>query len=132
MHSRKLSNKLNKIVKYSALFGLLLLATQEVFASSGGQSLSDIVNNVQTNIKTLAPLLAIISYIAGIAFAIAGIVKFKAHKDNPSQVALSQAIVYLGVGAALIFLPMILQSAGSTVFGGQATSAGGATTGVSQ
>ena len=85
---------------------------------------------MQTNVVTLGPLLTIISYIAGVAFAIAGIVKFKTHKDNPQQATLSQAIVYLGVGAALLFLPTIMASAGTTVFGGSETSAGKGDTGL--
>ena len=56
--------------------------------------------------------------------------KFKTHKDNPQQATLSQAIVYLGVGAALLFLPTIMASAGTTVFGGSETSAGKGDTGL--
>lgn len=99
-------------------------------ALAAAQSLADIVGNVQQNITTLGPLLTIISYIAGIAFAIAGIVKFKTHKDNPQQATLSQAIVYVAVGAALLFLPTIMASAGTTVFSGSETSAGKGDTGL--
>lgn len=128
MSSKKLSNTLKTIAGCGATFSILMIWGQE--ASAAAQSLSDIVNNVQTNVVTLGPLLTIISYIAGVAFAIAGIVKFKTHKDNPQQATLSQAIVYLGVGAALLFLPTIMASAGTTVFGGSETSAGKGDTGL--
>jgi len=108
--------------------GVLLIWGHEAFAAA--QGLSDIVGNVRDNIITLAPLLTIISYISGVAFAIAGIVKFKTHKDNPQQATLSQAIVYVAVGAALLFLPTIMQSAGTTVFGGDKTSAAAGETGL--
>ncbi len=128
---RKLSSILKSVKGLSLLSGSILsFWVGEAFAQSG-QSLSDIISTVQGNILTLGPLLTIISYIAGVAFAIAGIVKFKAHKDNPTQVALSQPIVYLLVGAGLLFLPSIMQSAGTTVFGsGQAQSAASGATGL--
>lgn len=128
MFNGKLHGTLKVLTGCGAIFSLLMLWGQE--ASAAAQSLSDIVKNIQTNVETLGPLLTIISYIAGVAFAIGGIVKFKTHKDNPQQATLSQAIVYLGVGAALLFLPTIMASAGTTVFGGSETSAGKGDTGL--
>jgi hypothetical protein len=130
-----MAKKLFSTLKTLACGGLLastglLVWSTDALASSGGQGLSDIVNNVQTNIITLGPLLTIVSYIAGVGFAIAGIVQFKAHKDNPTQVPLSKPLVYLGVGAALLFLPSIMASAGTTIFGGSQVSAGKGQTGL--
>lgn len=130
MLSKKLGALLSANKKFSVIYAMLLtLWVGDAMAQ--GQSLSDIVETLKDNILSLAPLLTIISYIAGVAFAIAGIVKFKAHKDNPQQVALSQPIVYLCVGAGLLFLPSIMQSAGTTIFGsGQVESAGKGSTGL--
>lgn len=130
MLTEKLSNVLKTGKCLAFLYSMLLsFWVGDVLAAD--QSLSDIVSNVQGNIITLGPLLTIVSYIAGVGFAIAGIVKFKAHKDNPTQVALSQPIVYLCVGAGLLFLPSIMSSAGSTVFGSSgASSAGKGSTGL--
>lgn len=107
----------------------LSLVWQQAFAG-GATDLKGIVGNVQSNIETLAPLLTIVAYISGVGFCIAGIVQFKAHKDNPTQVPLSKPMVYLGVGAALLFLPAIMASAGSTVFAGAEVSAGKGETGL--
>lgn len=129
-----LREKLSKVLKagkgLSFLYSTLLAFWVGDVLAGSSQSLSDIVSNVQGNILTLGPLLTIISYIAGVGFAIGGIVKFKAHKDNPTQVALSQPIVLLCVGAGLLFLPSIMASAGSTIFGGSSTSAGKGSTGL--
>lgn len=114
-------NRVSAILARSATSVLMLFWASVVFATA--QDLSAVAGTVQTNIASLAPLLKIVSYISGIAFCIAGIVQFKAHKDNPAQVPLSKPIVYLGVGAALLFLPSIMASAGSTLFGSDATSA---------
>lgn len=121
---------LKMVLKVAAALGTLfvtLLWGEQVLAA---QDLSGIVKNVQTNVETLAPLLTIVSYVAGVGFAIAGIVQFKAHKDNPAQVPLSKPLVYLGVGAALLFLPSIMASAGSTVFAGEEASAAAGETGL--
>lgn len=130
MLNKKLSNVLKASKGLNVLYGTLFAFWVGDVLAQSGQSLSDIVSNVQGNVLTLGPLLTIISYIAGVGFAIAGIVKFKAHKDNPQQVSLSQPIVYLAVGAGLLFLPSIMASAGSTVFGGSQTSAGKGSTGL--
>lgn len=125
----KLSNILKAVACGSTIGGLALVAFSPD-ALAQAQGLSDIVGNVQENVITLGPLLTIISYIAGVGFAIAGIVQFKAHKDNPTQVPLSKPLVYLGVGAALLFLPSIMATAGTTVFAGSQTSAGKGKTGL--
>lgn len=102
---------------------LLFLVPTICFASSGGssgKSLSTLSDSLKEQIVAVANVLVIVSYVAGIGFALAGIVQFKAHKDNPAQVPLSKAIVYLIVAACLLFLPNILDTAGQTIFGGDA------------
>ena len=107
-----------KATSFLAFFVTMSMISESAFAS-GNQDLTAIAGTLYTNIKSLADLLTIVSYIAGIAFAIAGVVQFKAHKDNPGQVPLSKPIVYLGVGAALLFLPSIITTSGATVFGSE-------------
>jgi intracellular multiplication protein IcmD len=116
-----------KAVVSTLSFVALLLVAQSAFAAEG---LADIVGRIQEQILTIGPLLTIIAYLSGVGFCIAGIVQFKAHKDNPAQVPLSKPIVYLCVGAGLLFLPTIMQSAGSTLFGGSESSAGMGDTGL--
>jgi len=69
-----------------------------------------------TNIGSLAQLITGAAYVAGFAFAIGSIIKYKRHKDNPTQVPISMPIVFLFVAAALIFLPAVFRSAGGTLF----------------
>lgn len=126
---RKLSKSTSlKLVAGLGLSTLLLLWGTEAMAAEG---LKDVVERLKEQIETLGPLLAIVSYVAGVGFCIAGIVQFKAHKDNPAQVPLSKPMVYLGVGAALLFLPSILSTAGQTIFGeqGQGAKSGAETIG---
>lgn len=108
------------MLKHKKLFSLsflsmLLVIPSIVFAAEGG--LSGMAEGLRTQITAIADILVVVSYVAGVGFALAGIVQFKAHKDNPAQVPLSKPIVYIVVGACLLFLPNILDTAGSTVFG---------------
>lgn len=107
--------KHKKLFSFSILATLLLIIPSIVFAQEGG--VAGLAETLRKQITAIADILVVVSYVAGVGFALAGIVQFKAHKDNPAQVPLSKPIVYLVVGACLLFLPNILETAGSTVFG---------------
>lgn len=73
---------------------------------------------VTSNVANIARLVTAASYVAGMAFAVGAIVKFKAHKDNPTQIPIGTPIALLFVGAALIFIPTVFRVGGGTLFGG--------------
>lgn len=52
-------------------------------------------------------------YVAGLAFAMTAILKFKQHKDNPTQTG---PIAMMLIAVALIFLPSIFKAGGGTIF----------------
>jgi intracellular multiplication protein IcmD len=58
------------------------------------------------------------SYLAGLGYSVRAIMKFKEHKDAPTQLPIGTPICLLFVAAALLFLPAILGVTGSTIFGG--------------
>lgn len=91
------------------------------FAVSG---VGSVAAQVTSNIGNLAKLVTAASYVAGMAFAVGAIVKFKAHKDNPTQIPIGQPIALLFVGAALIFIPTVFKVSGQTLFGGSGKVAG--------
>jgi intracellular multiplication protein IcmD len=103
----------------------LLLFTEVALAAEGG-GVGAIAKTVTTNLASVANLIGAAAYVSGIAFALTGLMKFKAHKDNPQQVPLSQPIVLIMIAAGLIFLPSMITAAGGTLFeGGKAGSAKG-------
>ena len=108
------------INKKAILLLPLLILTSSAFAAKG---LSEILAGLNENLKALATLLQVVAYISGVGFFLAGVLQFKAHRDNPAQVPLSKPMVYLGVASGLLFLPTILEVAGETVFGGEQASA---------
>lgn len=85
-------------------------------AVSGG--IGTVAQNVTSNLSAVAKLITAASYVAGMAFAVGAVVKFKAHKDNPTQIPIGTPIALLFVGAALIFIPTVFKVSGATLFGG--------------
>lgn len=109
------------------MLALLALAcftvgTLALAATTGGQQssmgIAGVAAKVTGNVAAIAKLITAASYVAGMAFAVGAIVKFKAHKENPTQIPIGQPIALLFVGAALIFIPTIFKVSGQTMFGG--------------
>ena len=103
-------------------FGLLCLLSQGAFAADAG--LGSMAKSVRTSFESVGKLITAGSYLAGLGFAIGGILKFKAHKDNPTQVTIGQPLALVFVAASLLFLPSILGMVGSTMFGADPLTAG--------
>ena len=116
---------MNKNVKKSIILLVGALACFSVgtaaFAVSG---IGSIATNVTGNLTAIAKLITALAYVMGMAMAVAAVVKFKAHKDNPTQVPIGTPIALLFVAAALIFIPNIFKSSGATLFGGSGQVAG--------
>ena len=97
-----------------------LILVGHLWAADSGSTndLAGLANNVRSNLQAVITLAITGAYVAGIVLFISGLVKFKAHKDNPTQVPLSTPVVLIGISACLLFFPSLLDVAGSTVFGG--------------
>jgi intracellular multiplication protein IcmD len=129
---------LKKIVKpiLSARIHLLMLTSSLFYMSLARAdqvtNLGSVASTLTGSFAQLAKLITAGAYMAGIGFAMASMLKFKAHKDNPTQIPIGTPIALLFIGAALIFLPNIFGIAGYTIFGGT-SGAGGVygTTGLS-
>jgi intracellular multiplication protein IcmD len=115
-------SKKHKIVSWSCI-GLGLLLTGSAFAA-GDSDLGAVAAKITTSFEAVGKLITAGSYLAGLGFAIGGILKFKQHKDNPTQVTIGQPIALVFVAAALLFLPSVLTTLGDTMFSGQQKTAG--------
>lgn len=114
-----------------SLLGLAcLVGVSAVFAASGAPGLGAVADTARTNLEGVARLITAAAYVAGMAFVVGAIVKFKAHKDNPTQIPIGTPIALLFVGAALIFIPAVFSSAGGTLFGASAASGKSSLSGV--
>jgi intracellular multiplication protein IcmD len=103
-------------------FGIDVFAASSISYASG-QGIGAVAGAVKGNLKNIASLITAGAYVAGMGFAVGAIVKFKAHKDNPTQVAISVPIAMLFIGAALLFAPSVFKTTGATLFGASGTQA---------
>lgn len=108
-----------------AIMALYLFSVHAFGATpgGGGGNLASLAGKVGEQATAIAKLMNIAAYVAGVGFALAGILQFKAHKEAPQQTPLSKPVVMIVVAACLLFLPTILQIAGGSLFeGGKAAS----------
>lgn len=107
-----MSHTVKNVVVTVSVVALALTATA-VFADG---DIASVATKVKTQATAVATLLNVASYVAGVGFALAGILQFKAHKENPQQTPLSKPVVMIVVAACLLFLPTIMELAGSSLF----------------
>lgn len=93
----------------------ILMAPEMAWAQQ--QNLGEIAKSVTGTFGAVAKLITAAAYIGGLGFAVGAILKFKQHKDNPTQIPIGTPIALLFVAAALVFLPTILGVTGTTLFG---------------
>ncbi len=110
------------------LFGSLLCFFVAGLALANPSGVGALAANVTKNMSGIAKLITAGAYVAGFGFVVAAIVKFKAHKDNPTQVMISMPIALLFVGAALIFVPSVFSVTGGTMGLSGRSSVSGVTT----
>ena len=80
------------------------------------ETLGSMAALITTSFKNVTYMITAISYLAGIAFAIGAILKFKQHKDQPGQIPIGQPIGLTVIAAALVFLPSVVTTIGYTAF----------------
>lgn len=101
----------------------IALVSQEALASSS-LTLGGMASSITKSFTSLAKLITAGSYLAGLGFSIGAIMKFKQHKDNPTQIPIGTPVALVFISAALLFLPTILGVTGQTMFGQAGTTAG--------
>lgn len=108
-------------LQFLTVMGMMFFAGYSFAAS---ETLGTMASSITSTFDSVGKMITASSYIAGLAFAISAILKFKQHKDNPQQTPIGQPIGLIFIAIALLFLPSILSSAGNTVFSSGGTTAG--------
>ncbi|WP_019215449.1 hypothetical protein [Legionella tunisiensis] len=112
MFEISLKNTLRKILVLGLCIGM-----QKVF--SQGLTLGEMSDSITQNFESLERLIGAAAYIAGLAFSVCAIMKFKQHKDNPMRIPIGTPISLVFIGAILLFLPSLLEIIEATMFGSQ-------------
>lgn len=121
----KIINKAGYKYWLSSIVCLSLLALICQDAAAGSLTIGGMASSITASFTNLTKLITSGSYLAGLGFSIGAIMKFKQHKDNPTQIPIGTPIALVFIAAALLFLPTILGVTGATMFG----SSGGKTAG---
>ena len=117
------------LLTLSPLAGMKMTSGENFIGSDDGNSgIKAIFNNVYSDFGQIAELMGGVAYLAGLIFVFASMLKIKQHRDNPAQVSISTALIFLLAGVGLIFLPSTLQEGATTLF----TSIDSSYTGVSE
>ena len=112
---------MSKSVKNFGLFMLVMIAEYVFFNSTASAAavttFSGMATQITSQFEGVAKLITAGSYLAGIGFSLGAIMKFKAHKDNPTQIPIGTPIGLVFIAAVLLFFPTILTMTGLSVFG---------------
>lgn len=104
------------------LFGLLIvLWSGLIFAQS---DIGGVASRLTTNIANLTKLITAVAYVTGATMFFIAIFQFRQHKENPTQTPLSKPMMFLGIAAALLFFPTLVQITAASIFGTGARTAG--------
>lgn len=85
-------------------------------------TIANVARNIRGSFGNIAKLVVSSAYLAGMGFAIAAILKFKAHKDNPTQIPVGTPLAYFFIAGCFLFLPGMFQTVGETFYGDKAKS----------
>jgi len=99
---KNLSNKLAAVATVGLVLGTSSFASANTFADS--------VTNTTATTTAMPQLIGNAAYIGGLAFGIAGVIKLKAHVDNPGQNGLKDGLIRLGIGGALVAFPALTEA----------------------
>ena len=90
------------VAGWASLFGVL-------------PGINDVVLNIFSSINQYPTLVSAFAYLTGLGVGIAGIIKIKAHVENPQQVPLREGLSRLGLSGLLLSLPFVLTVAVNTI-----------------
>ncbi len=101
------------MLKRLIFFIFTLFFSEIVFADI---SLGQAADNILVPLGALNQIIYTICYILGTAMLGGSLIQYKAHRDNPSNVRLTQPIMLLIIGLILIGIPYLVQvSSGANI-----------------
>ncbi|WP_411840088.1 hypothetical protein [Paracoccus sp. ME4] len=108
---------------------LALMVTASMAGSASAQTVGSIATSLRGQVSSVGVLITVVSFVLGVALAIAGLMKFRAHSQNPNDPSnkMSTAFVLMFAGAGLVAVPAVLGTGIATVFGSSAATTNGTT-----
>ena len=95
-----------------------LLTAAVAWLASGSvalaRSLGEMADKARDDLGLMTGFLEIVFYLLGVLVVVFGFFRIKKHMEQPQQVSLVSAIVAIGVGAAIIAVPPIVNGIGES------------------
>ena len=109
-------------MKKSLLFAAALGSILVIPTLGMAQDVGGIATSLTGQTTLVSTLVTVVAFVLGVGLAITGLLKFKAHSQNPNDPSakMSTAFMLVFVGAALVAIPAALGSGIQTIFGDSA------------
>ena len=104
-----------KSLQFSAAIAVGMMASADTAHATGTAGFENITQNIGAGLQSLPGLLAVLSYIGGLALGTLGILKIKDHVENPGNTPLKDGAIRLVAGGALLALPMMYEAMVNTI-----------------
>src|SRR5689334_15359289 len=113
--SRKKGSK-STLIALLLVFGTLSLLFAPNTYADAGKGLAGVATNILTGLENIGAAIFAAAYVAGAGFALGAMMKFKQHKDNPTQIPIGTPLALLFIAVALLFLPSLLKVSSESLF----------------
>ena len=117
MHKNKSKNTQRYIKLSSRLFAVLLVSMLVNCGFADNNTIAYVQSNMSHSTTITGIIINNITLISGIGFIVSAFYKLHAHKNNPQQVPLTQAISLLVIGGVLTVFPHVVTGVVKASFG---------------
>ncbi|MFK7838984.1 MAG: hypothetical protein AB8B83_01525 [Bdellovibrionales bacterium] len=87
------------------------------FSLGFGSNFNQILDAITVSLLTVPGLISAASYLLGLVLVVMGAIKVKEHVETPEQVKVSEAVIRLLAGGALLTMPVIYDAMYTTIEG---------------
>lgn len=99
------------------LMGTVAAGLSAPFGLGTGADFNVILGNIAQSFRGIPGIISALAYLLGLALVFIGIIKVKEHVENPEQIKISEGVVRLLTGGALLALPSIFNAMFQTIDG---------------
>ena len=123
MLSNTIISKIKTLAKVSGILlgiGGLIYASNGLASTATYVTLTTVSASVDNTVSKLATIFIDLALITGIGFILGSFFKFHQHRQNPTQVQMSQGVSLLLIGCGLTLIPLLIPTTSVAVLGTQA------------
>ena len=104
------------IVHFLAVVAFAQTSSESSDYCAGAYGLKQVFCTVLNSFDNIADLIGGFAYVMGMGFGVAAVLKFKQHRDAPTQVQIGHPLMYLTTSVGLIYFPSLITESAESVF----------------